>query len=727
MPRKLSQDTSHLKLTSPLGSDVLIPIKFEGLERVSENFEWTIHCLLNADEAPVEPDKIVGKSCHIEVVNGPDTTVFEGLCASIEFVGFRFEYALYRLILRPWTWLLTLETDCEIFHEKSADDIIRQVFNDRNFTDFKFETNATYDPIPYCVQYQETTYNFVSRLMEKFGMFFYFECEAGKHTLVIVDQPGSLPDIDSHETKIKYQDNPGTGLRDHRIFSFGKNNLLNTAKIDVDDYNYEKPNTALEKTGSPKDAPGHGYKEQTQYIYPSGHLEPGIGQSLADVRVDSSRAAAERMFGVENVPAVRAGYIFKLDEHPDSAHNKNYFTIAVRHEAFVAIFMSSSGDAKWIGPDLQPTDSVSHPFLGSSYRETHGYYVGEIEVADKEKAYKAPFKSPPPRIAGAQTAVVIRDKNSPSDEEIDVDDQGRILVKFHWNAKDDKSDKCSCRVRVAQLWAGSGWGGVWIPRVDMEVVVDFLNGDPDCPLVTGCVYNGNNKPPISFPADKTQSTIKSQSSKGGTSDSNFNEIRFEDKKDDEEIYIHAERDRKMIIEHDDDMEIGNNRTTKIGGSDTWELTGGDQKITLKGAAGTKDKYGKVITKKGHRTTTLMEGDETLKIEKGKRDTTIKKNDTKTITDGDEITKIDKGDQTTTVGMGDQTTKISLGKGTTTAMKSFEIKVGASSIKLEPAKITIKSVQILVDASAKLDTKAGAMASHQAGGIMTIKGALVKIN
>jgi type VI secretion system secreted protein VgrG len=201
----------------------------------------------------------------------------------------------------------------------------------------------------------------------------------------------------------------------------------------------------------------------------------------------------------------------------------------------------------------------------------------------------------------------------------------------------------------------------------MEVVVEFLDGDPDRPLVTGCVYNGSNKPPISFPSDKTQSTIKSEISKGG---GGFNEFRFEDKKGSEEIFVHGHR---------------------------------------------------------HLTTELIEGDETRDVKKGKRTTKIKMDDSRQITDGNDIHKIDKGNQTTTISRGDQTTKISLGKGTTTAMKSFEIKVGASSIKLEPAKITMKSVQILIDASAKLDTKAGAMANHQAGGIMTIKGALVKIN
>ena len=745
MPSKISQDNSLLQLTSPLGADVLIPIKFEGDEQLSENFEWTIHCLLNADEKPVDPAKIVGQHCHVKVSHGESDTTFDGICASIDFIGFRFEYALYKLVLRPWTWLLTLETESEIFHEKTADALIKQVFDDRGFSDYEFRLTSSYDPIPYCVQYQETTYNFVSRLMEKYGMFFYFKCEEGKHTLMITDDVSNCVDVELSDPKIKYQANSGTGIREHRFFDWGTADSLRTAKIDVDDYNYDKPNTALEKTGNAKDSPSHSHNAQTQYIYPSGHLEPGIGQKLADVRVDSVRAEAQRMHGISNVPAVRAGNIFELDEHPTPANNKKYLTIGVQHEVFVVTYLSSNNFSGYVGPDLKPArDAFKHPILGDNFKETSGYYFGRCEVADKDVAYKAPLKSPPPRIAGAQTAVVIASKNAPSDEEIDVDDQGRILVKFHWNDSNDNSDKCSCRVRVAQLWAGSGWGGVWIPRVKMEVVVEFLEGDPDRPLVTGCVYNGNNKPPISFPADKTQSTIKSQSSKGGTSSANFNELRFEDKKDDEEIYIHAERDRMMIIEHDDDIEIGNDQTEKIGGSRTFELTGGDETVTLKGAPGTKDKYGKTITKNGHRTTTLEKGDETLKVSEGKRTTTIKMNDKRTITDGNDIheikkgnqtTTIDKGNQTNTIKMGNQTTtinsgnqtiKISAGKGTTTAMQSFEIKVGGSSIKLDPMKVTIKAMQIEVNGSMKTDVK-GMMTTVEGSAMNTIKGGIVKIN
>ena len=735
MPRKLTQDSALMQFSSPLGQDTLIPVKFEGDERLSENFEWTIFCLLNAEKDPVNPADIVGKSCHIQIKNGPDTTTFEGLCASIDFVGFRFEYALYKLVLRPWTWLLTLETECEIFHDQKPDDIIKQIFDDRGFSDYRFDLTGSPPTLAYCVQYQETTYNFVSRLMEKHGMFFFFECEPGKHTLVITDDMNSLPDIDSSDTEIKFQANPGTGLRDHRIFFWGKSDRLRTAKVDVDDYNYEKPNTALEKTGNAKDSPSHSFNEQTYYVYPSGHLEPGDGQTLADIRVDSARAEAQRMFAIGNVPPVRAGTVFELDEHPHKDNNKKYATVAVNHEAFLVVHLNESGPPAYVGLDLKgTTEMFEHPFLGDDFRESHGYYSGEYEVTDKTLAYKAPFKSPPPRIAGAQTAVVIKEKSAPDDEEIDVDDQGRILVKFHWNDKDEESDKCSCRVRVAQIWAGSGWGGVWIPRVKMEVVVEFLEGDPDQPLVIGCVYNGNNKPPIDFPGDKTQSTIKSQSSKGGSSDSNFNELRFEDKKDEEEVYIHAERDRRMIIEHDDDIEIGNDQTEKIGGSRTFELTGGDETVTLKGAPGTKDKYGNVISKRGHRTTTLEKGDETLNVKMGKRTTSIMMDDKRTIKQGNDVheikmgnqtTKLGMGNQTTTLTLGNQTTDIKLGKGETKAMQSIELKVGASSVKVSQMGVTIKGLKIDIQAQMMCNVK-GLLTTIDGTAVMAVKGGIIMI-
>ena len=744
MTDRLSQDERFSRFFSPLGKDVLCLVRFDGQERISECFEWRLQCLLNADEAEVDPSQIIGKPCHVELdTQDGSVRYYHGLCTEIRRKGWARDYVHYEVVLRPWLWLLNLQSQYEIFHEKSVKDIISQVFQDRGFSDFKFKLTKSYDAIPYCVHYGETVFNFVSRLMEKYGLFYYFDCTDSKHELVITDVPSNLPDVPGYGG-LKFQPHTETGMREERLHTWAHENRLRTAKVDVDDYNYDKAKTKLEKTGEAKDSPKHGYADLKMYDFPTGYGEPGGGQTLADILVDMHRADAQRKYSRGYAPLLHAGGAFTLSDHPVEGENKKHFVVGAEHLIFqnYTEVRFTSRDLGEVVQEAPPSRSGTGTV--STQTPAEETVEGTFEVADADLAYKAPKRAVWPRVHGTQTAVVIKEKSSPADEEIDVDDQGRILVRFHWNDGKAESDKCSCRVRVAQIWAGSGWGGVWIPRVGMEVVVDFIEGDPDRPLVTGAVYNSANKPPIKFPDDKTQSTIKSQSSKGGTSSDNFNEIRFEDKKDDEEIYIHAERDRKMILEHDDDVEIGNDRNEKIGGSHTWELTGGDQKITLKGEPGTKDKYGKAITKKGHRTTTLEKGDETLDIKEGKRTTTIKMDDKRTITDGNDIHEIKKGNQTvtidkgnqttdikmgnqtTTVKMGDQTTKISLGKGTTTAMKSFEIKVGGSSIKLDPMKVTIKAMQIEVKGSIKTDIK-GLMTTVEGSAMLMLKGGLVKIN
>ena len=698
MSKILEQDNRFARLNTPLGKDVLVLVNLEGNEGVSEGFEWRVDCLLNFNQT-LDPQALIGKPCWVEMdTPSGEKRYFHGLCSEIRYCSEQGDYRHYKIVLRPWTWLLTRETACEIFHEKSVKDVIQQIFNDRGFSDFKFSLSKSYDPMHYCVQYQETTLNFVARLMEKFGLFYYFNYTDSKHELVITDDISSLP---TAYGTIRYQGQSGIGIHDDRIFEWEAEDRLRTGFVDVDDYNYEKPNTALEKTGTSKDGPSHSYAQQRHYRYPTGHYDPGAGQLLADVLIDVERADAQRKFGAGYAPLLRAGAVFKLADSKKEEENIDHFAVSVSHMLTVNRGASGSGQ--------------------------DDHYECFFHAVDKAKPFKVPERTPRPRIAGAQTAEVIRSKDAPADEEIDVDDQGRILVRFHWNPKQGGQNQCSCRVRVAQIWAGSGWGGVWIPRVGMEVVVDFLNGDPDRPLVTGCVYNGNNAPPIKFPADKTQSTIKSQSSKGGTSADNFNELRFEDKKDDEEIYIHAERDRKMIIEHDDDIEIGNDQTIKITGSRTEEITGGDETITLKGDAGTKDKYGSGNAKNGHRTVTLEKGDETLKVSEGKRTTTIKMDDSRTITDGNDKHTISKGNQTVTISKGNQSTKISAGQGTVQAMKKYEIKVGAAKITMQPSKIVIKAPQVEIEGSMTLKTKGGIQATHEAGAMNTIKGGIVKIN
>lgn len=711
MPERLTQSDRFARLVTPLGDDVLVLVKLEASEAISENFEWRISCLLNDGEDPVDPQDVIGKSLHVEMDTDSGTTrYFPGLCTDVRFRGWRGDYLYYELTLRPWTWLLTRETRSRIFHDLTLKEIMEQVFKDVDVTDVEFRLQKSYDPIPYCVQYNETSYDFISRLMEKYGLFFFFEYSDGKHVMIVVDTQTALPDIAEYKA-LRFQTRTHTGIREDRIFGWQTDNRLRTGVFEVDDYNYERPSNRLDVARNAKDNPRHSRNKLRKYRYPAGHEDSGVGQQLADVLIDAERADSERKFAYGHAPLIHAGGVFTLAEHPVDDENARHFAVRARHTVFVQHFRTApgAGDTGYGGP-------------GGEIEPDTDQYHGEYEVADAERAYRTLPTTPWPRIYGAQTATVIKSASAPDDEEIDVDDQGRILVRFHW--KDTaKGAQPSCRVRVAQIWAGPQWGGVWIPRVGMEAVVEFLEGDPDRPLVTGTVYNGKNKPPIAFPDDKTQSTVKSNSSKGG---SGFNEFRFEDKKDDEEIYIHAERDRLMEIEHDDDITIGNNQTETIGGSRTFELTGGDETITLKGAPGTKDKYGSVITKGGHRTTTLEMGDETLSVQKGKRTTTIQMDDTRTVKMGNDVTTIDKGNQTTTLKLGNQKTKMSAGKGNVEAMQSYEIKVGGSSIKITPMSIELKAMTIKIDASMMLQAK-GMMSTVQGSAMLTLKGGMVMIN
>jgi type VI secretion system secreted protein VgrG len=677
MPERLTQSDRFARLTTPLGDDVLVLVKLDGTEGISENFVWRISCLLNYEEDPVDPAKIIGKACHVEMETPAGTKrYFHGLCTELRFRGWRGDHMYYELVLRPWSWLLTREMRCQIFHDLSVNEILNQIFSDRGFSDVNIKLQKSYDPIAYCVQYQETTFSFISRLMERYGLFFYFEGSQDKHKMIVVDDQNSLPDVNGYGS-LRFRPYTEIGVRGDRLFDWQSESRLRTAVVDVDDYNYEKPNTALEKSGSAKDIPKHAYNQQKQYRYPAGHLEPGVGQLLADVLVDVERADAARKFASGYAPLIFAGGVFKLADHPVEAENARHFAVTARHSLFVQHSRGTARPAPGRFATMETRESATEP--------ENDHYEGEYEVADVTKAYKAPLRTPWPRIHGAQTALVIKEKNAPADEEIDVDDQGRILVRFHWNDKAEDG-QCSCRVRVAQSWAGSQWGGVWIPRVGMEAVVEFLDGDPDRPLVTGTVYNGNNKSPVNLPADKTKSTIKSNSSKGG---GGANELTFDDKKNNELVTFIAEKNYEQTIK--------NNATIKIGYD---KADAGDMEFKLK----------------NNLTETI----------EGKNDYTLTGNLTQTIKQGNHTLTLNQGNQSTTLKLGNQTIKMNAGKGEVEAMQSYEIKVGSSSIKIDQTGVTIKGMQVKIEGTMMLEAK-GMMTTVKGDAMLTLKGGIIMIN
>ena len=361
---KLKQSDRFARLTTPLGPDELVLTRFDGFESISDNFEWSIDAL---GYDTIDAGDIIGKPCHVTMDGlAGDERHFHGLCSEIRFMGWQGSYMAYRLVLRPWTWLLTRETECEIFHEKKVDEIIKQVFNDRGFSDFKFKLSKSYDPIHFCVQYQETTYAFVSRLMEKYGLFSYFVCTDSKHELVITDDHTAVDEISAYGP-IDFYPDTASGSWDPRIVGWQSENRLRTGQVDVDDYNYEKPNTALEKVGNAKDNPSHSYAKQTQYRFPSGHYDPGAGQLLADVFVDVERADAQRKYANGFAPLMYAGGAFTLDKHPVEEENIKHMVVAARHSV-TQNYSAAMGDS------LDEND-----------------YCGSYEVVDAAKSYKAPL------------------------------------------------------------------------------------------------------------------------------------------------------------------------------------------------------------------------------------------------------------------------------------------------------------------------------------------------
>ena len=366
--------------------------------------------------------------------------------------------------------------------------------------------------------------------MEEEGISYYFSHENGKHTLVLADATNAhTPCL--HYEKVRYQVSSGGGvfLDEDMIKSLELKNEIRVGKYSLSDYNFETPNTTLRVETESRQNLGPGEKEI--YDYPGLYGKRAEGDRFADVRIQEEEARIATITGTSDVRGFASGYCFTLEDYfRDEMNNKKYLLIAVDHSADQQGF-SSGGRGQ-------------------------NSYTNSFTCIPFDTPFRPPRLTPKPVVEGLQTAIVV----GPAGEEIYTDKHGRIKVQFHWDREGKANESSSCWMRVGQIWAGSGWGALYIPRIGHEVIVDFLEGDPDRPIVTGSVYHGNNKPPYPLPDEKTKSTIKSNSSKGG---GGFNEIRFEDKKGSEEVYLQGEKDWNILIKHDKNQKVGNNETLVV--------------------------------------------------------------------------------------------------------------------------------------------------------------------
>ncbi|MBA3449110.1 MAG: type VI secretion system tip protein VgrG [Pseudaminobacter sp.] len=470
--------TSRLaQFDTPLGKDKLVLVGFECTEGLSKIFEFRVDVI--ASDPVVDFDAILGRNCTLTFnTHEHGRRYFDGILTEAQQVENLDDKNQYRLILRPWLWLLSFRTNCLIFHDKTAPEIIEEIFGKHGFALFSSKLSKSYPKLEYCVQYRESDMAFVCRLMEKHGINYYFEHMDGEHKLILADGPTGYKTIPGNTRRYAPNIRQRWGEKEH-FYLWRPERRFTAGKVTLKDYDFKRPWADLTSEETGDAAFENGSLEI--YDFPGKYTEQGDGLKYARAQMDRERAADGHFFAEGACAGCFAGGLFKLTDYPEHSQNEEYLILGCVH-----IY----GD---------------NAYRSSSSGDTEEAYEGSYEFVRCDKPYAPPALTKVPRIYGSQTALVV------GDGEIDVDEYGRIKVRFYWDRKEDHSMPC----RLAHGWSGKQWGGIYIPRVGMEVVVQFLDGYPDYPLVTGAVYNGDNKPPYSLPENKYIAGWKSHSTPGG--------------------------------------------------------------------------------------------------------------------------------------------------------------------------------------------------------------------
>lgn len=533
------------------GDEALCLHSLTGCEALSEPFRFSVQ-LVTQDTKPIDPATLLGTV--VKVTLDQETTAMPVEHPKRYFNGFVTQVSrkvlsssgkwLYTVELRPWLWLLEKTKNCRIFQEKTVPEIVEQVLRDRGFTDFKFQVGK-HEKREYCVQYRESDLDFVSRLLEHEGIYYYFEFDADKHTLVLTDgttdhQP--KPTYETIECSPIGTTGPTVESMGGRIHEWCSMLHLRAEHYVLKDYDFIKPKAKLEGTANGKEQLKETRLEM--FDYPGGFTEAAVGSRYAALRMLEEQAPAEVGDGETISHGVAPGYVFTMAENKDPAQNRQYLTIRATYDIAVSPYEATT--------ELQP-----RPWRCA---------FSAIPASTKFRPARV---TPRPVIAGLQTAKVV----GTGSEEIHTDVYGRVKVQFHW----DREGKSSCFLRTAQTWAGASWGSQFIPRVGHEVVVSFLEGDPDHPLVVGSVYNGLNQPAFPVPAQKEVSGVKSKSTlDGGTG---YNELSFDDTKDKEVINLRAQHNMRTVVRNERYTEIGRDDTEVVKG--TQHTAVGKQFVTVK--------------------------------------------------------------------------------------------------------------------------------------------------
>ena len=637
-----------LSVSTALGADVLLLDTAQGVEGISQLFGFTL--TMRSSSNALKASDIIGKLATVTLsTDGGHKRYVNGIVSRFAYLGSSADFALYTAEIVPSMWLLTLGKDRVIYQNMSTPDIVSAVLKEFSVR-FESKLSGNYSPREYCVRYDESAFDFISRLLEEEGIFYFFTHADGAHTLVLADSNSTFA-VCPNAAKLVMR-NDAKNLGDvNSIQRFEQNERLVIKSHAVDDYNYLTPSTALfAKVDGKTDHRGMDYE------YPGRYQTLSEGQARARIRVQEHQSDSQFILGESQCPHLLPGTQFTLAEHLRGELNASHVVRTVRHHA---------------------------------EREK---YQNSFETVPPAVPFRPLRLTPRPVVLGNHTAKVV----GSSGEEIWTDQYGRIKVQFPWDRVGKKDDKSSCWIRVSQIWAGQSWGALFLPRIGQEVLVSYLDGDPDRPLVTGSVYNAEQTTPIALPGKSSQSTIRSRSTKKGTAG---NEMRFEDKIDAEELYLHAQKD--MLVEVENDL-----TTTVLAGNEAHTV------------------------KKGNRTVKVDTGNETHSV-KGTRELEIT---------GDE-THVNKANFTQKV-TGNYELKVTgnlvidvTGTIMIKSAQSVDVKAGTNLTNKADINLTNDAGAMMTNkAGAKMsneapliDSKASGMHSVEAGGILTLKGALVKIN
>jgi|KBSMisStandDraft_5_1062788.scaffolds.fasta_scaffold01215_2 type VI secretion system secreted protein VgrG len=543
-----------------------------GLSQLGE-----IRLNLVSPKSDIKPEALLGKPVTITVQLREDSKRhFNGFVTRFATGAHKGRWFGYQAVVHPWMWFLTRTADCRIFQNKSVPDIVKDVFHDSGFSNFEFKLFRSYRQWVYCVQYRETDFNFVARLLEHEGIYWYFVHEDGKHKLVLVDSHSAHDAAPDCKSLPFVAEGTATAPDTDCVSEWMASDEMESGKVALRSFDFERPSTLLDPSAK-RTGPWRLDKAEV-FDWQGDFIQSADGKQLAEDRIDELQLSYQVLQGASNAHGIEVGRLLSLTRHPRADQNAQYLITRLAISAHVDAYESGN---------------------------VAGGFHCDFAAIPAAQQFRPLRRTPKPFVQGPQTAIVV----GPSGEEIFTDKYGRVKVQFHWDRLGKKDEKSSCWVRVSHPWAGKNFGVIDIPRIGQEVVVDFLEGDPDQPIITGRVYNAEQMPPWDLPANATQSGILTRSSKGGGY-GNANAVRFEDKKGSEQLWIHAEKNQDIEVENDETHWVGHDRTKTIDHDETTHVKH-DRTETVDN--------NETITIHGNRTETV-DKDETITIHKNRTET-----------------------------------------------------------------------------------------------------------